>query len=115
MYRLVVIASVFAAACAQMLLKKGALERYSSFWRQYINIWVIGGYAIMMASLLLNIFALNHGVMVKEISIIESLSYMFVPMLSFLFFKERISLQKAGAVMIIMIGVIVFFLPRLSL
>ena len=51
------------------------------------NKWVIGGYGIMGASLLLNIFCLGHGVQVKEISSIESLSYLFVPMLSWLFFK----------------------------
>ena len=45
----------------------------------------------------------------KEVSIIESLSYLFVPLLSWLFFKERITWQKAGAIAVIMTGVVVFF------
>lgn len=110
MYRLLVIVSVLAAAGAQMLLKRGAQEQYSSFIRQYLNPWVIGGYGIMGCSLLLNIFCMSHGVQVKEVSIIESLSYLFVPMLSWVFFKERITWRKTGAIAVIMLGVIVFFI-----
>jgi len=110
MYYLLVIVSVFAAVGAQMLLKQGARKQYSTFLRQYLNSWVIGGYGIMGCSLLLNIFCLSHGVQVKEISIIESLSYLFVPCLSWLFFKEKITWRKAEAIAIIMAGVITFFL-----
>lgn len=108
-YYILVIISVLAAAGAQMLLKQGTKKQYASFIRQYLNSWVIGGYCIMGASLLLNIFCLSHGVQVKEISIIESLSYLFVPVLSWVFFKERITWRKAGAIAVIMVGVVVFF------
>ena len=110
MYRLLVVLSVFSAAGAQMLLKQGAKKKYPSFWRQYINPWVIGGYGIMGASMLLNIFCLSRGVQVKEVSIMESLSYLFVPCLSWLFFKEEVTLRKAGAIGIIMAGIVVFFI-----
>ena len=109
MYKLLVITAVFAAAGAQMLLKQGAKRAYPSFWRQYVNPWVIGGYGIMGASMLLNIFCLSRGVQVKEVSIIESLSYLFVPCLSWLFFKETISWRKAMAIIVIMVGIVVFF------
>lgn len=109
MYKLLVVLAVFAAAGAQMLLKQGAKEEYPSFWRQYVNPWVIGGYGIMGVSMLLNIFCLSRGVQVKEVSIIESLSYLFVPCLAWLFFKETITWRKAGAIAIIMLGVVVFF------
>lgn len=110
MYIVIVILSVFAAACAQMLLKQGARQNYVGFWRQYINPWVIGGYAIMTCSLVLNIFCMSRGVQVKEMSTIESLSYLFVPCLAFLLFKEKITWCKAGAILIIIGGVILFFL-----
>jgi drug/metabolite transporter (DMT)-like permease len=110
MFKLLVIVSVFAAAGAQILLKQGASISYSSFWKQYLNPWVIGGYVIMGLSLLLNVFCLSKGVQVKEVSIIESLSYLFVPILSCNFFNESITRKKAGAIAIIMAGVIVFFL-----
>jgi drug/metabolite transporter (DMT)-like permease len=109
MFYILVILSVFAAACAQMLLKQGA-RMYTTWWRQYINVWVIGGYAIMACSLVLNIFCMSRGVQVKEVSVIESLSYLFVPCLAFLIFREKITWRKAGAILIIIGGVILFFL-----
>ena len=110
MYILLVILDVFAAAGAQILLKKGALKEYAPFWRQYINPWVISGYAVMGASLLLNVFCLGHGVMAKEVSIVESLSYLFVPCLSWIFFREQISWRRIGAIAVILVGIIVFFI-----
>ena len=104
MYYLLVVLSVLVAACAQMLLKQGAKKEYPTFIRQYLNTWVISGYGIMGVSLLLNIFCLSRGVQVKEVSIIESLSYMFVPLLSWFFFKESITRKKAGAIVVIMVG-----------
>lgn len=109
-YYLLVIVSVLAAACAQMLLKQGAKKQYPSFLRQYLNLCVICGYCILGVSLLLNVFCLSHGVQVKEIGIIESFSYLFVPLLSWVFFKERITWRKAGAIAVIMTGVVVFFM-----
>ena len=93
-----------------MLLKKGAKIAYPNIIRQYLNPWVISGYSIMGASLLLNIFCLSRGVLVKELGGIESLSYFFVPMLSWFFFKEKITWRKAGAIALIMVGVLVFFM-----
>ena len=110
MYYILVISSVFLAACAQMLLKQGARQQYATWWRQYMNGWVIGGYAIMFATMMINIFAMSRGVQVKEVSIIESVSYLFVPALSFVIFKEKLTWRKISAIAIIITGVIVFFI-----
>lgn len=109
MYYIIVILSVFAAACAQMLLKRGAKEEYPSLWRQYVNGWVIGGYGIMACSLVLNIWCMSKGVQVKEVSVIESMSYLFVPVLAFMLFKEKLTMRKICAIAIIIGGVIIFF------
>lgn len=101
---------MFAAACAQMLLKQGAREEYASWWRQYINPWVIGGYAIMMGSLVLNVWCMSKGVLVKEVSTIESLSYLFVPVLALLLFKEKLTKRKICAIGIIILGIVLFFM-----
>lgn len=110
MYYILVILSVFAAACAQMLLKKAATIKYPSVVRQYINPWVIGGYSIMGLVMLVNIFAMSKGVQLKEVGIIESLSYLFVPCLSWMIFGEKLNRRKLLAIAIIMCGVIVFFM-----
>lgn len=108
-YYLIVIGSVFIAALAQMLLKQGARQNYVGFWQQYLNPWVIGGYAIMACSLVLNIWCMSKGVQVKEVSTIESLSYLFVPCLAFILFNEKITWRKGIAIGIIIGGVILFF------
>ena len=110
MFYILVILSVFAAACAQRLLKQGARKNYVGFWRQYLNPWVIGGYGIMACSLVLNIFCMSRGVQVKEVSVIESLSYLFVPCLAFVLFGERITWRKGIAIAIVISGVIIFFI-----
>ena len=110
MFYILVILSVFAAACAQMLLKQGARRNYAGFWYQYLNPCVIGGYAIMACSLVLNIFCMSHGVQVQEVSVMESLSYLFVPCMAFMIFKEKITRRKVAAIAIIIIGVIIFFI-----
>ena len=101
MYYVIVILSVFAAACAQMLLKQGARKKYASWWRQYFNPWVIGGYGIMACSLVVNIWCMSKGVQVKEVSVIESMSYLFVPVLAFMLFKEQLTMRKVCAIGII--------------
>ena len=75
-----------------------------------MNGWVIGGYAIMFGTMVMNIFAMSKGVQVKEVSIIESMSYLFVPALSFVIFKEKLTWRKISAIAIIIIGVIIFFM-----
>lgn len=109
-YIVLVIVSVVMASGAQMLLKKGAMCQYTTVIRQYANIWVLSGYIILGLSLLLNVYCMSKGVQVKEVSIIESLSYLFVPLLSWLFFKEPITLRKCIAIIVIMSGIIIFFI-----
>ena len=109
-YYLIVILVVFASACSQMLLKKGASIQYKSFIRQYLNPWVISGYGIMGFAVIINVFCMSKGVEVKELSIIESLSYLFVPCLSWFFFSEKITKRKALAIALILVGVVIFFI-----
>lgn len=109
-YHLIVAASVLVAAIAQMALKKGAQIPHSKIIYDYLNVWVIGGYALMFCSILIDIFCIGRGVKVKEVSTIESLSYLFVPVLGCFLFKEKITLRKAGAIALILAGVVIFFI-----
>lgn len=109
-WHLVIIGSLLIAALAQMALKKGASIPHKSVIYEYLNIWVIGGYALMFLSMIIDIFAVSKGVQVKELSSMESCSYLFVPLLGWLFFGEKITLGKFGAIALILAGVIVFFL-----
>ena len=109
-WHLVVLGSLLIASLAQMSLKKGASLHYGSLWREYVNVWVIGGYALMFLSMVIDVWAVSKGVQVKELSSMESCSYLFVPLLGSLFFKEKVPARKFGAIALILAGVIVFFI-----
>jgi drug/metabolite transporter (DMT)-like permease len=97
------------ASIAQLLLKKSSVSSHNSVVFEYLNIRVILGYCLMISSLLMNIYAMKNGVLVKEVSSMESLSYLFVPLLSFLIFNERLSKKKIVSICIIIVGVLIFF------
>ena len=108
-YVLVLISSLLGVA-SQMMLKHSARKKYPSWWREYINIWVISGYSIMVLSLLINLWAIHIGVLAQEVSIIECINYLLIPLAAWLVFKEPITKRKMVAIGIIIVGVIVFFL-----
>ena len=108
-YVLVFISSLLGVA-SQMMLKHSARKNYPSWWREYINLWVIGGYGIMVLSLLINLWAIHIGVLAQEVSIIECINYLLIPLGAWWIFKEPITRRKMVAIGIIIVGVIVFFL-----
>ena len=57
----------------------------------------------------MNIFAISRGVQVKEVGTMEALSYLFVPVLSRFFFREKFSWKKIGSILVILVGVFIFF------
>ena len=101
--------NVFVAAVAQMLLKKAAITPHKSFIKEYLNPWVIGGYSLMIFSLVSNVYVLSQGVLLKELGTIEAASYLFVPVLAFIFFKEKLSPRKMLSIALILLGVVIFF------
>ena len=108
-YVLVVISALMAVV-SQMMLKQSARIKHASWWREYINVWVIGGYTIMVLSLAVNLVAIHLGVLAQEVSIIECINYLLIPLAAWMVFKEPINKRKALAIGVIIIGVIVFFL-----
>lgn len=100
--------SVCVAAVSQLLLKKGATYINKKFLQQYLNPWVIGGYVLMMCSMLLTVMALK-GMDFKNSPVIESLGYVMVLFLSALFFRERITKAKLIGTVCIILGIIVFY------
>lgn len=104
-----VLANILFAAFAQILLKKGAQIKHKSFLGEYLNLYVISGYCIIGLAMIVSIYAMGQGVKLKELSIMETLSYLFVPILSFLLLKERTSKRQRISIIIIISGIIVFF------
>ena len=98
---------VFISSVAQILLKKSAEKEYPNKIREYLNVRVIVGYAIFFAATLCSVYAykvvpLSYG------PILESTGYIFVAVLSWLFIKEKISLQKGIGIMVIIVGIVIY-------
>ena len=108
-YWIVLFAAVFISSASQMLLKKGATIKFESVIREYMNPWVISGYALMVLSTLCVIYA-YRGVAYKNGAIIESLGYLLIMLLSRFFFGEKITKKKLLGNLIILAGVLVFYL-----
>ena len=108
-FYLTAVVAVFIASLAQILLKSSSFKSYGSLIKEYLNWKVIVGYTLLFGSMLINIYALSKGLEVKELASIESLSYLLVPVLSYLFFGERVPRRRLVAIIAIMVGIVVFF------
>lgn len=108
-YLLLILCSVIMASFAQILLKKATLKTYKSWIFEYLNPYVIFGYGIMMIGMVLNVLAYRK-VDYKNGPVIESLGFLFVMILSWFFFKEKITKKKLFGNLIILLGVVIFYL-----
>ena len=100
--------SVTVASFSQILLKKSAMKTYESPIREYFNIWVISGYGLLVCSMLISLWAYG-GVEYKNGPVIESLGNVLVPLLSFGFFKEKLTKRRIAGIVCIMAGIAVFY------
>ncbi len=99
--------SVVVASVSQVLLKKSALKKYDNVIKEYLNPYVIGGYGLLFGSMLLTVYAYS-GMDYKNGPVIESLGNVFVLVLGYFVFRERISFRKILGIASIMAGIVIF-------
>jgi len=104
----VLILEVTAAAFSQVLLKKSSKKQYKSWIFEYLNGYVIFGYAILFSAMLAQVFAF-HYLEYKDGSIVEALGYIIVMVLGSLFFHEKITRNKVLGTFLILIGMVVYY------
>ncbi len=107
-YYLLGILSVTVASFSQILLKKGALQKYDSFIREYLNVWVITGYLLMFASVFLTMIV-YRGMDFMNVPVLEAIGYVLVPVLSYFFFKEALTRRKILGIASILVGIIIYY------
>lgn len=105
---LIYIVSVFLASVAQILLKKSAdTEAHRiSLLKRFFNIKVMIAYIILFTTLFINTLILKY-IDLKYIPFITSTSFLWVLVLSYIFFKDKPSKKKVIGVFFIIIGVII--------
>ena len=89
------------------MLKKSALKEYDSIIREYLNPWVIGGYGMLVVSMLLSVYAYS-GMDYKNGPVMEALGNVFVPILSWLIFKEKLSIKDWTSIILTALATFLF-------
>lgn len=103
---IVMLCANFVSSLSQILLKKSSSQKHKNRMREYCNPFVLSAYAIYGCMLILSFFSLRV-LPLAWIAILESSLYVFVPILSAFFFKEKMTRKKMIAIFIIIIGVII--------
>ena len=106
-FHLLFLFAVAVAGFGQVALKRAAMEQGSSLLRQYANGYVLLGYFLMLCSMGINSVA-YRGVQLKSTPALESLGFVFVPVLSRFFFGERITRTKGLGFLLIVFGILIF-------
>jgi len=110
LFYLLVVIGVLLSSCSQLLLKKSADREHKNFVLSMLNWRVVTAYVIFFGSLIINITAMSHGVHLKDMPILESLGYIFVPLLSSWVLKEKITKRTLGCMTLILLGIYIFYL-----
>ena len=107
LYVLLLLFSVFISAVSQILLKKSALEKHSSWIREYLNFKVITAYFLFFCAVLIDLIALKF-IPVSFVPVIETSSYIFIILFSRIIFKEKISVKQYLAIALILSGIFIY-------
>lgn len=105
----IVILGVTIASFSQVLLKKGAMRPHISFIRDYLNAPVIIGYIMMALSVVCSMIA-YRGVDYMSVPVLEAIGFILVPLLSYIFFREKITRNKVIGIILIFAGIAVYYL-----
>lgn len=108
-YVLLLILAVLVSSISQIILKKSASKTYDSVLKEYLNVYVITGYVLMVISTVLVVLGLK-GVPYKNEPIIESLGYLFVMILSNRLLGEKITKKKFLGNVLILVGIAVYYM-----
>ena len=105
---LIVLSMVFISACSQILLKKAALIKWETKLAEYLNWRVILAYGIFGIAAAVNFYMLRY-LPLSLIPILESAAFIFIPLLSLVFLKEKLRLTQYLGIVLIIVGIVVAF------
>lgn len=97
---------VLISSFAQIVLKKSAVDKHTSIIKEYLNFRVIFSYATFFLATLFTVYAYKY-VPLSMGPILSSTEYIFIAVLSVIFLKEKISLQKQIGLFLVLSGVII--------
>lgn len=108
-HALVMVFGVVIAGVSQLLLKSAAQRTYKNWIYQYLNIRVILGYGIMVASTLCTVIA-YRVLPLSMAPACDAFGQVVVAFLSWLILKEKITRKKLIGLVIMLVGILLFFI-----
>lgn len=113
-YFIMMLLAELIASSSQIFLKMSSKKSYPSAIREYLNCLVIGGYSLLMVSMVITVdFGYNKDKLgYMGTVVMEPISYVFVLILSRIVFKEKISKRKIVGMSLIICGIALFFLNK---
>ena len=108
-YYILMILSAFITAFSQIILKKSANKKHKSVFFEYLNPYVLFSYVCYIGVLVLNVFIYTK-VDYRFGVVINSMSTVFVMLLSNIILKESITRKRIIGNVIIVCGILVFML-----
>ncbi len=106
-YSGIMVLGYLISSFSQVLLKKSANKQYPSKLREYLNPLVIGGYGLFFFCTVLSVFCLKV-VPLSMSPVLESVSYIFVAVLGYIFFKEKLTKKQILGMVLIVGGIAVY-------
>ena len=100
------IATIFSAG-SQVLLKLSAKEDHKSWIYEYLNWKVITAYIVFFGTLVATTYAFTH-VDMRFGPVIDTITYVFVMMFSFLLLREKFTKGQLIGNLIIIAGVLIY-------
>ena len=106
-YSCILLIAVLISSVSQLLLKLSARKEYPSKIKEYLNPLVLSGYGLFFGCTLISMIALRV-VPLSMSPVLESMGYIFVALLSFVFLKEKLSVRQIIGMALILIGIAVY-------
>ena len=103
----IMVAGTFLTAISQILLKQSADEKHDSFLKEYLNWKVIVAYILFGTVLLANTYAYTR-VDMKYGSVIETLAYVWIFIMSITLLHEKITVRKIIGNLLIVTRILIY-------
>ena len=106
-YTILFVFAVFVVSCSQILLKLAANKSYKNKQAEYLNWRVIAAYGMMGATFIVSMYVLRY-ISLSLVTILESATYVFVPVLSRIFLGEKLGKNQVIGMFLIITGIVIF-------
>ncbi len=104
----IMLAAVFMATFAQVMLKTAANNCHNSILSEYLNFRVVSAYVIMILTTLMSIYALKV-IPLSLGAVLDASSYVFVTFWGWYFFSENVDRYNLLGLGLILLGIGIFF------